>query len=82
MNKLNKLSWKLSLYNYSSTLIGLIIWGVCVISMLAYFQKIQEQMGALFPLVLVIGFMLITKLTFIIPRPITTYEEILQNQEE
>ena len=74
--ELNKLSWKASLYNYSATGIGLLLYCVCMYCLFRYLTYNAGKLGILFPVVLIFALQLCIKALFLIPRPISTCEVI------
>lgn len=74
--KLNNLSWKLSLKNYSATGIGGVLYFCCLLITFNFWTNNQPNFGVLSPVVLIFLIQLMIKMLFLVPRPITTYEVI------
>lgn len=72
--QLNNLSFKYSLKNYLATAFGVLIYGILGLSIWSWIFINSEKIGTLIPVVFCFFLILMTKLTFIIPRPISTYE--------
>lgn len=79
---LNKLSWKASLYNYSATGIGLLLYTICAYCLFQYLIHNAEKLGILFPVVMIFVLQLCIKGLFLIPRPVSTYETIQIDEED